>query len=222
MVSTTRYESSVKSRMKRRLEYGCMLILTVLWLSFIALYLCAQERTEGKAEQFRDITKLVNESYTVDYSPALRIPISADWVLCSDDMGKACREPSWRFIEDMRVPKPQATHNDYLHSGYDRGHMVPAADRSKSISSMKSTFLMTNVAPQVPSLNRGEWAKVERACRAYARNGNPLSIHVDAVFWLADTQLIGGNKIAVPHGFVKTVRTLLGDSIIYCKYFQNY
>ena len=118
---------------------------------------------------------------------------------------RACREPSWRFIEDMRVPKPRATHNDYTHSRFDRGHMVPAADRSKSLSSMKSTFLLTNVAPQVPSLNRGEWAKIERACRAYARNGHPLSIHVDAVFWLADTQLIGGNKIAVPHGFVKTV-----------------
>lgn len=161
-------------------------------------------------------------SFSVVYDPDVRIPISADWTLSRSCLGDSRRETAWRFYEDTRVPAPRASHDDYTHSGYDRGHMCPAADRSSSTQLMRSTFIMTNVCPQVPSLNRGEWKRIENACRAYARNGNPLSIHVDAVFWMADTQFIGRHRVAVPHGFVKTVRPLGVDSIIYARYFQNW
>lgn len=71
-------------------------------------------------------------------------------------------------------------------------------------------------------MNRGEWKKLETACRNIARHGQALSVHVDAVFWPADTQRIGKNRVAVPHGFVKTVRDFLTDTICYSKYFQNW
>ena len=161
-------------------------------------------------------------TYVVVYSPALRIPQSVDWVLRKSDLGVSKREPSWRFIEDTRVSRPRACHSDYTRSGYDRGHMVPAADRSATISAMRSTFIMTNVCPQVPSLNRGSWKRLEDGCRAIASQGQALHIHVDALFWQADTQRIGRDSVAVPHAFVKSVYSWPADSLLYSRYFQNY
>lgn len=161
-------------------------------------------------------------TYVVVYSPELRIPISVDWVCAAEFLNKTRREPSWRFAEDTRVPRPRACHDDYTNSGFDRGHMVPAADRSISISSMKSTFIMTNVCPQVPSLNRGAWKRLEDGCRNYARHGVPVKVHIDAVFWKADTLRIGRHGVAVPHGFVKSVYSWPSDSLIYARYFQNW
>jgi hypothetical protein len=54
--------------------------------------------------------------------------------------------------------------NDYRNSGYDKGHLCPAADRSASREDMDATFLMTNIAPQAPALNRGPWEKLESYC----------------------------------------------------------
>lgn len=161
-------------------------------------------------------------TYVVVYSPALRIPQSVDWVLRKSDLGSSKREPSWRFAEDNRVPRPRACHSDYTHSRFDRGHMVPAADRSATMDAMRSTFIMTNVCPQVPSLNRGSWKRLEDGSRAIASQGQALHIHVDALFWQADTQRIGRDSVAVPHAFVKSVYSYPGDSLLYSRYFQNY
>lgn len=165
---------------------------------------------------------LVSDTYVVVYNPALRIPMTVDWVLRRSDIGSSKREPSWRFAEDTRVPRPRACHSDYTRSRFDRGHMVPAADRSATISAMRSTFIMTNVCPQVPSLNRGSWKRLEDGCRAMAKHGQTLHIHVDALFWQADTQRIGRDSVAVPHAFVKSVYSWPADSLLYSRYFQNY
>lgn len=160
-------------------------------------------------------------TYSVVYDPDLLIPVSADWVIDSQFLGSVKRVPSWRFCEDPRVGHPRANHDDYTRSGYDRGHMCPAGDRSARTDLMQSTFIMTNVAPQTPSLNRGTWMQMEEMCRSLARKGQALTVHVDAVFWQADTQRIGSHRVAVPHAFVKTVRDLLTDTICQSKYFQN-
>lgn len=207
---------------KRKIEFGCLLIMTIIMALFICTWLLAQEPLRLPRLQQMVPETLRSGSYLVEYRADLRIPISADWNLCATDIGKLKREPSWKFTEDHRVAQPRATHEDYTRSGYDRGHMVPAADRSSDISSMKSTFIMTNVCPQVPSLNRGAWKRLENSCRSYVLNCAPVRIHVDAVFWKADTQRIGSHAVAVPHGFVKSVYSWPHDSLLYSRYFQNF
>lgn len=162
-----------------------------------------------------------DSTFLVHYDTALLIARAVEWVLSPEYLGSAKRKSSWRFERDARFSGRQADHEDYTHSGFDRGHMLPAQDRSKSISSMKQTFVMTNVCPQAPALNRGDWERTEINCRKYAANGIPLRIQAFPVFWMADTQMIGRNHVAVPHGFVKTVRILNSDSIIYSRYFPN-
>ncbi|KAG9084889.1 nuclease, partial [Ceratobasidium sp. UAMH 11750] len=71
------------------------------------------------------------------------------------------------FAEDSSIPVPfRARLQDYFRSGYDRGHMVPAADAKISQEAMNETFLLSNIAPQVGAgFNRHYWAYTEEWCR---------------------------------------------------------
>jgi endonuclease G len=58
---------------------------------------------------------------------------------------------------------------DYARTGYDRGHLEPAADMQWSERAMDDSFLMSNIAPQKPKLNRGIWKRLESKTRDWAR-----------------------------------------------------
>jgi endonuclease G len=68
------------------------------------------------------------------------------------------------FAADKRVGKSSPTNADYMKSGYDRGHMAPAGDASDS-AEMHDTFLLTNMTPQEPTLNRNSWRVMEEQIR---------------------------------------------------------
>lgn len=208
--------------MRRRIEYGCAAMMAIMLMFFAILGMMAIFLTVSAKSPQHVPDSLNMGTYSVVYNSELKIPTATDWVLSKDFLGNAVRVPSWRFVEDLRVPYPRATHDDYTHSGYDRGHMCPAGDRSKNTALMRSTFNMLNVCPQTPALNRGAWKRMEEACRDIARNGDSIRIHVDVVFWRADTARIGLHGVAVPHGFVKSVYKGPGDSLIVARYFQNW
>lgn len=155
-----------------------------------------------------------NGSFSVVYDIGTQCPSLVEWVVCSDDMGNMKREPSWRFLPDVPDIRARARHDDYTNSGYDRGHMCAASDRSASISSMKSTFVMSNVAPQTPRLNRGKWQASERACRKLAIEYDSVHVLAMPIFIQRDTTFIGGHRIAVPHAFLKVAWLPGNDSII--------
>ncbi|KAK6332734.1 nuclease [Orbilia brochopaga] len=71
------------------------------------------------------------------------------------------------FVEDPAVPeKFRARLKDYFRSGYDRGHMAPAADAKFDQKAMDETFYLTNMCPQVgEGFNRDYWAHFEDFCR---------------------------------------------------------
>lgn len=207
---------------KQRVNHIIAMLFATAFACFAILALCAIIMT-AQAQCYQSVPRTLDMgTFSVDYDSALMIPVTARWVCSGEYLAKTRRDPSWRFVEDDRVGLPRARHDDYTHSGYDRGHLCPAGDRSATTQLMRSTFIMTNVCPQVPALNRGAWKRLEEACRAIARNGRDLSIQVDAVFWAADTERIGRNGVAVPHGFVKTIRDIPTDTICYSKYFQNW
>jgi endonuclease G len=67
-----------------------------------------------------------------------------------------------RFTTDERTTA-KVKHEDYARSGYDRGHMAPnhAIDICYGREAQLETFLMSNICPQKPKLNRGVWERLE-------------------------------------------------------------
>lgn len=112
-----------------------------------------------------------------------------------------------RFLEDPLIITQSATIEDYKSSGYDRGHLAPAADLAWSEASMKASFYFSNMSPQEPSFNRGIWKKLETQVRSWA-------IEYDSVFIVtgpilnADYTSIGPNQVSVPTYYYKAILNL--------------
>ena len=66
---------------------------------------------------------------------------------------------------------------DYFYSsGFDHGHICPAADRSYSFLADKQTFYMTNMQPQYNAFNAGLWAKLEAQVRTWAQSADIIYV----------------------------------------------
>ena len=144
-------------------------------------------------------------SYQVYYNPALGLPEVVLWHLTTGDIGSVKRDPSFRFKTDKDTPKPRVTSAMYSHSGYQRGHMCPAADRSANKALMKSTFVMSNVAPMTPKLNTGAWKITENYGRQLLCQADTIQISASTIFFPKDTNWIGDGRVAVPHAFMKVI-----------------
>lgn len=111
---------------------------------------------------------LVNEAYAVGYSETLRNPV---WVVyrlgnMKADFSVPKWERPWGFQVDERT-EARVSHKDYSGTGYDRGHMAPNSAMLGQYGQMAQleTYLMTNICPQTPKLNRGIWQRLESEAR---------------------------------------------------------
>lgn len=108
------------------------------------------------------------------------------------------------FRPDPNVSTFSSSLEDYKKSGYDRGHLCPAADMKYDLNSISESFLMSNMSPQVPSFNRGIWSKLESLVRAWGEVEDSLYIVTGPVFRnIKDT--IGVNGVTVPGYYYKII-----------------
>jgi endonuclease G len=148
---------------------------------------------------------MVKPQYSLSYNRSKAIPNWVAWRLDTSWLGSAPRQDDFRPDPALPASWYQVTSQDYTGSGYDRGHMTPSADRTRSIPDNSATFLMTNILPQLPANNRGPWEDFESYCRTLARTGNELYI-VSGGAGIAGT--IAGGKIVVPQVTWKVVLVL--------------
>lgn len=173
--------------------------------------------SEARAQMITQRTPFFVSTYDLQ----ILCPRQVEWTLHSSDIGKARREPSWRFMNDLRHPLAVGTTGDYRRTGFDRGHLCPALDRSWSRQTMRSTFVMSNIAPQVPALNRGAWKVSEDSCRTLAGRYDSIRIVVLPVFLQRDTIRIGAHQLAVPHAFMKAAWVAGSDSVLATWFYFN-
>ena len=102
------------------------------------------------------------------------------------------------FHADSRV-KNSPTPADYDKTGFDRGHLTPAADADDD-TQMSDTFLMTNMTPQEPTVNRISWRMLESSVRAM-----PANYIVTGEIYTSSTKTIGKHKVPVPTNYYKIV-----------------
>ena len=151
------------------------------------------------------------EGFTVCYDTLKKNPVWVAYRLSSArTQGEIGRES--RFTCDDRFPWPQARTGDYSYSGFDRGHMAPAADMKWSKKAMKDCFHMTNICPQTPELNRKVWKVLEDRCRDWARKFGYVYIVCGPLFESSEPCTIGVNEVAVPDAFFKAIVAPSEDS----------
>jgi endonuclease G len=123
----------------------------------------------------RDGYLIERPQYSLSYNAGTHTPNWVSWRLRQADIGKAERGP---FEPDPLLPKGFAavTTHVYDGSGFDRGHMCPAKDRSGSQPDEDATFYLTNVVPQSPASNQKGWEHLESYCRDLAEHGHVLYI----------------------------------------------
>ena len=110
-----------------------------------------------------------------------------------------------RFYADSLVPSGSATWYDYRGSGYDRGHLVPAADLAFSDEAMHSSFMMSNISPQSRDFNKGIWRELESQTRIWAKKYKKLYVVTGPVLSRPIKGRIGKNRVAVPEAFFKVI-----------------
>lgn len=141
--------------------------------------------------------------YTVSYNKDLRIPNWVSYELTRRET-KGVEKRNNRFIADPLAKGATATNEDYSRSGYDKGHMAPAADMKWSPTAMKESFYFSNICPQHPQLNRRGWKKLEEKIRDWAAADSAIIIICGPVI-KKQAKTIGKNKVAVPQQFFKIV-----------------
>lgn len=112
------------------------------------------------------------------------------------------------FRADKRVPTGP-TPDDYTNTGYDRGHMTPAAD-SNSDKQMSETFLMTNMTPQLPSVNRTAWRMLEDRVRSV-----PFTYVITGAVYQWPAKTIGKRQVPVPVALYKIAYFASGNKAVY-------
>lgn len=143
--------------------------------------------------------------YAMSYHRDNGRPNWVSWHLDSSWIGSTPRQDS--FAPDTSLPSGwyQVKANDFSGSGYDRGHMCPSADRTKTVADNDSTFLMSNMLAQAPDNNQRGWATLENYCRTLAGSTNELYIisgGYGTSGWLA------GGKVAIPSSTWKVIMVL--------------
>ncbi|MGN1375685.1 MAG: DNA/RNA non-specific endonuclease [Prevotella sp.] len=148
---------------------------------------------------------LRRKGYTASYDPQTLLPVWVAWELTPDRLVNNVKRPTQAFHEDTDVPEPRALTYDYINSGYDRGHMCPAADNKWDATAMYESFLFTNICPQNRNLNAGDWNEMENQCRKWVKKYGRIYIVCGPILYKCSHKTIGKNRVVVPEAFFKVV-----------------
>jgi endonuclease G len=148
---------------------------------------------------------MIKPQYSLSYNRSRATPNWVAWRLDQSWLGSAPRQNDYRPDPDLPAGWYQVTSEDYNNSGYDRGHMCPSADRTRSITDNSATFLMTNFLPQLPANNQGPWEDFESYCRTLANQGFELYIFAGGY---GNAGTIAQGRIVVPQYTWKVVLVL--------------
>ena len=143
--------------------------------------------------------------YALSYSETHEL---AEWVayeLTREMLAPPFAQRTDDFRPDPKIRKASASHRDYTNTGYDRGHLVPAADMSFDERAMSETFYMSNVSPQIRNFNSGIWKELEFVVRDWARQFKHIYVVTGPVLSRNVREQIGNNQVSVPDEYYKVI-----------------
>lgn len=145
---------------------------------------------------------IVYEGFTLSYNPKTLLPNWVAYELTSSEVDGTYPRVSG-FSMDLDYKGRQAMREDYSSTGWDKGHMAPAADMKWSRTAMYESFFLTNICPQDHELNGNDWLTLEKLGREWAKRFGSVYIVCGPIVGNNYYGTIGDNKVVVPDAFFK-------------------
>lgn len=164
------------------------------------------------AEPNTNVITVNTKAYTLQYDTIRHVPLLVTWKIYNG--AGECSRLQFAF----KSQPGSATNKDYLHKGFDKGHMADAEDFAYSCDRMRETFSYYNCAPQTPELNRGVWKAWEGRTRSYSKTDS-VSISCGPIYEGTEFQHVG--VMIIPTGYWKVVQGLSTGNIFLCARFEN-
>ncbi|MFV0365858.1 MAG: DNA/RNA non-specific endonuclease [Mangrovibacterium sp.] len=141
--------------------------------------------------------------YSLSYSEKHE---QAEWVYyeLTQEEAKGGASRTNNFRPDNAVKTQSAQLADYNGSGYDRGHLAPAADMGFNDTAMTESFYFSNMSPQDPGFNRGIWKNLEALVRNWGLTYGAIHIATGAIL-NEDFPTIGSNEVSIPKYYYKVI-----------------
>lgn len=144
--------------------------------------------------------------FTISYNEQQRLPNWVTYTLSAQRLKNKVAQRQDKFFADPVLIQKKSLYSkptDYAKSGYDRGHMAPSEDFVWDQEANDTTFIMSNMAPQVPALNRGSWSRLEEATRQWACTEEEVLVIVGPVLSVNEKRLSSG--VVIPKRFFKVI-----------------
>ena len=145
------------------------------------------------------------EGYALGYIEKHEQPAWVQYVMTADEVSRRAAKRGDDFRPDPEIPTGSAAPQDYARSGYDRGHLAPAADMAFSVKTMSESFYMSNMSPQAPQFNRGIWRRLEKQVRHFAAREKRIVVVTGPILPAEKTVTIGANRVTVPQYYYKVI-----------------
>lgn len=144
-----------------------------------------------------------HKGFSLSYNESFE---QANWVayVLTSNKTRTISPRTNKFLVDPSVKSGSACDDDYVGSGYDKGHLAPAADMGWSVQSMHDCFYYSNMSPQVPGFNRGIWKRAEQLVRCWAIKYQTIYVVTGPVL-SPNLPTIGIEKVSIPKYFYKIV-----------------
>ncbi|MDC1106658.1 DNA/RNA non-specific endonuclease [Prolixibacteraceae bacterium] len=147
-----------------------------------------------------------HQNYILNYREKYEQPSWVAYELTKTELNKHLKRTD-DFRPDPKVKTQSANLTDYKGSGYDRGHLAPAADMAFTSQAMHESFFLSNMSPQHPKLNREQWRELEEQVRRWAKKEGKVYVVTGPVL-KPGLRIIGKNKVAVPNYYYKIIYDL--------------
>lgn len=172
---------------------------------------CSEQFVDGQAPKpvnLRLLTRsaeLCYSAFAIFHSGLTRTPLWVAEHLTAESLQSAAgleREDEF-YPESALAGDERAELADYSRSGYDRGHMAPAADMPNELA-MQQSFTLANIVPQKAKSNRYLWKDIESLVRNLARERGEIYVVTGPAFLGTTVEAIG-ERVAVPTHLYKAV-----------------
>ncbi|RII26343.1 MAG: DNA/RNA non-specific endonuclease [Geobacter sp.] len=149
---------------------------------------------------------LCRKGYLLAHDSNRKTPIWVIEHLTADKAnGTILRNNKFKPDPDLDEGK-RAELDDYRRSGYDKGHMAPAADMRWDKQAMEECFYLSNMVPQVGvGMNQGIWKDLEEYVRDWAIARGEVYIFTGPIYDGGVKKTVGPGKVAVPTHLYKIV-----------------